>query len=158
FHGLMSHSAGNSDKLLVIGDTLKANGDLELAKEAYQDALSASPGSLKAQRGIQRIEAAEADSQKSLRLAKSLNNIFQQRSSLDFYEETLSKNPRQPDARLALSKLYEKQREYDKAATSYQFYLGLKPDLDPKEREHYEKKINHLRELAQKQTMAAKHS
>lgn len=148
FRGLMQQHAKNPDQLLIIGDTLKLNGDLERAKEAYRAALSVDPGNLKADRGIRRIEAAEADSQRSLRLAKALNNWRQRESSIDFYEETLAKNPRQPMARLALAKLYEKYKQYDKAILSYQHYLGLVPNLTEKDRQYYQKKINKLQELA----------
>ena len=114
-------------------------------------ALSAEPGSLKAQRGIERIEKAQAESQKTLRLGKALNNWRQKGSALDFFEDTLSQNPRQPEARLTLSKLYEKQNSYEKAARSYQFYLSLRPDLPEKERQHYVKKIAKLQEMAQRE-------
>lgn len=151
FNGLISRAGNDSTKVLLIGDTLKANGDLDKAQDAYELVLSREPNNLKAQRGIQRIETAREDSHRDLRLAKSLNNFLQKTSSVDFYEDALSKNPRQADARLALAKLYERQNEYAKAATSYQFYLGLVPNLEPKKRERYEKKITKLRELAAKQ-------
>lgn len=151
FNGLIQKNANNPDKLLVIGDTLKVNGNLDGAKNAYQAVLSVDPGNLKAQRGLQRIETAQAESQKTLRTAKALNTWRKtgKESSIDFYEDTLSQNPRQPDARLELSKLYEKTKQYDKAARSYQYFLSLRPDLPEKERDHYQKKIAHLQELAQ---------
>lgn len=151
FSGLMQRAASDPDKLLVIGDTLKVNGDLPRAKDAYRAALTAEPGNLKAQRGIDRIEKAESESMKTLRTAKALNTWRRsgKESSVDFYEDTLSQNPRQPEARLELSKLYEKTREYDKAARSYQFYLGLRPDMPEKERQGYVKKIAKLQEKAQ---------
>lgn len=158
FNGLMQRAAGNPDQLLVIGDTLKVNGDLPRAKDAYRAALSAEPGNLKAQRGIDRIEKAESESQKTLRTAKALNTWRRtgKESSIDFYEDTLSQNPRQPEARLELAKLYEKTKDYSLAARSYQFYLGLSPDLAVKEREGYLKKIAKLQEKAQE--MALKQS
>ncbi|HEY9746903.1 MAG TPA: tetratricopeptide repeat protein [Oculatellaceae cyanobacterium] len=150
FTQLMQRANGNADKLLMIGDTLKINGDLLRAKDAYRMALAAEPGNLKAQRGIERIEKAEAESDKTLRLAKALNTWRStgKDSSIDFYEDALSKNPRQPEARLALAKLYEKTKAYNKAAMSYQFYLGLRPDLTDKERQAYERKIATLQEKA----------
>jgi tetratricopeptide (TPR) repeat protein len=147
FRGLMQSAAGDKDKLLLIGDTLKINGDLDRAKEAYQMVASQEPGNLKAQRGIQRIERVEADSKKDLRLAKALNNRRQKTSSIDFYEESLSKNPRQPEARLALAKLYEKAKAYDKASVSYQFYLGLMPNMEDKTRQKYQRKVTKLQQL-----------
>lgn len=150
FTGLMNQSRQSADKLLIIGDTLKANGDLQRARQAYQMASQAEPGNLKAERGIQRIEKAEAEAQKTYRLAKALNNWRQRESSVDYYEETLSQNPRQPEARLALAKLYEKYRQYDKAILSYQFYLGLRPDMPEKEKQSILKKISKLETLANK--------
>jgi tetratricopeptide (TPR) repeat protein len=151
FGGLIQANANNPDKLLIIGDTLKVNGNLMGAQKAYQSVLAVEPGNLKAQRGLQRIETAQAESQKTLRTAKALNGWRRtgKESSIDFYEETLSKNPRQPEPRLELSKLYEKTRQFDKAARSYQYYVALRPDMTEKEREHYMKKIAHLQELAQ---------
>lgn len=155
FGNLMHQASGDADKLLVIGDTMKINGDLLRAKDAYRMALTTEPGNLKAQRGIERIEKAEAESEKTMRLAKALNTWrgTGKDSSIDFYEDALSKNPRQPAARLEVSKLYEKTKQYNKAATSYQFYLGLRPDLTVKDREAFEKKITRLHEQAQKAAM-----
>jgi tetratricopeptide (TPR) repeat protein len=150
FGELMQQASKDPDKLLVLGDTLKVNGDLKRARDAYKMALTAEPGNLKAQRGIDRIEKAESESHKTLRLAKALNNHRQKGSSLDFYEDSLSQNPRQPEARLALSKLYEKQDSYSQAARSYQFYLALRPDMTEKERKRYMRKITKLQESAQK--------
>lgn len=158
FNGLMQRAGNDPDKLLVIGDTLKVNGDLDRAKDAYQTALKVDPNNLKARRGIDRIAKAESESQKTLRTAKALNTWRRtgKESSIDFYEDTLSHNPRQPETRLELSKLYEKTRQYDKAARSYQFYLGLRPDLTEKEREAYTRKISKLQERAQKTAMQQK--
>lgn len=153
FNGLIQKAGNNPDKLLVIGDTLKVNGNLDGARDAYKAALSADPNNLKAQRGIQRIEKAESESQKTLRTAKALNTWRRtgKESSIDFYEDTLSQNPRQPEVRLELSKLYEKTNQYDKAARSYQYFLNLSPNLPEKDRQHYEKKIARLQELAQRE-------
>lgn len=156
FTHLMQKVGNDADKLLVIGDTLKVNGDLDRARDAYKMALTAEPGSLKAQRGIDRIDKAQTESDKTLRLAKALNNWRQKGSSVDYYEETLSQNPRQPVARLELAKLYEKADQYDKAARSYQFYLGLSPNLPEKERQGYQKKIAKLQEKAQKAELQRK--
>jgi tetratricopeptide (TPR) repeat protein len=149
--GDMMQSAGkNTDTLLQIGDTLKANNDLDGARRAYEKVAAMEPNNLKAQRGVQRIASAESDSEKSLRLAKALNNWFQRQSSIDFYEDALQKNPRQPEARLALSKLYERYKYYDKAVMSYQMYLGLMPDMSPRDRENIQKRITKLQVHAQK--------
>jgi len=153
FNGLIQRNANNPDKLLVLGDTMKVNGDLEGARRAYQTALAAEPGNMKAQRGIDRIEKAQSESQKTLRTAKALNTWRKtaKESSIDFYEDTLAQNPRQPQPRLEVSKLYEKTKQYDKAARSYQYYLALVPDLPEKDRQHYMKKIARLQELAQRE-------
>jgi tetratricopeptide (TPR) repeat protein len=158
FSGLMQRAAGDPDKLLILGDTLKVNGDLPRAKDAYRAALSAESGNLKAQRGIDRIEKAEAESQRTLRTAKALNTWRRsgKESSIDFYEDTLSQNPRQPETRLELSRLYEKTKDYGLAARSYQFYVGLRPDMPLKERKGYQKKILKLQEKAQKMALRQK--
>ncbi len=148
FRNLIQRDAADPDKLLAIADTLKAGNNLAIAKEAYQAALLREPGNIKAQRGIQRVEAAEADSQRTLRLAKALNNFLQRRSSIDFYEQTLAQNPRQPDAWMIVAKMYEKKKLYPKAIHAYQSYMGLSPNLSQRDREHWERKIQHLQELA----------
>ncbi len=150
FRSMMDEASRDPNKLVLIGDTLKINGDLTGARQAYQLALNADPQNLKAERGIQRLENSETEAQKSLRLAKALNNWRQKESSIDYYEESLSRTPRQPKARLELSKLYEKFDMYDKAAYSYQHYLGLMPGLTERERMKYEKKIRKMQELSAK--------
>ena len=62
---------------------------------------------------------------------------------------------RQPEARLALARLYERYREYNKAAVSYQHYLGLMPNLPEKDKQHYQRKITRLQELAAQQQAKA---
>lgn len=151
FDRLMQRNANDPDRLMLIGDTLKMNGDLYSARDAYEMVLQSDSTNLKAERAIQRIDKAHAESEKTLRLAKALNNWRQKKSAVDYYEEALAQNPRQPEARLALAKLYERYDEYTKAAQSYEHYLGLMPDMEPKKRERYQKKIFHLRDLAQKQ-------
>lgn len=150
FKDLMQNARGDVDKLLVLGDTLKSNGDLARAREAYQLVSQEEPSNLKAQRGIQRISKLEADSQKTLRLANALNNRKQKASSVDYYEETLKQNPRQPEARLALAKIYEKNKDYTRAVNSYQYYLGLMSNMTLKERQQIQKKITKLQTLASK--------
>jgi tetratricopeptide (TPR) repeat protein len=157
FNTLMEKASRDPDKLLVIGDTLKGNGDLLRAKDAYQAVLNVEPNNLKATRGIQRIERAQAEADKVVRMAGALNTWrkSQKLVSRDFYEDALVKNPRQPEARLALSKLYERDRMYTKAAVSYQHYLGLMPTLPDKDKAYFQKKITRLQELATRQAAKA---
>jgi tetratricopeptide (TPR) repeat protein len=149
FNNLMERASRDPDRLLVIGDTLKANGDLLRAKDAYQAVLNTEPNNLKATRGIQRIERAQSEADKTARMAGALNTWRkkQQVVSIDFYKDALSKNPRQPDLRLNLSKLLERNKRYNDAAISYQHYLGLMPNLPTKDKEYYQKKIGRLQEL-----------
>jgi tetratricopeptide (TPR) repeat protein len=157
FNSLMDRASRDPDKLLVIGDTLKANGDLLRAKDAYQAVLNAEPSNLKATRGIQRIERAQTEADKTARMAQALNTWRrkQQSVSMDFYKDALSKNPRQPELRLNLSKLLERNKRYTEAAVSYQHYLGLMPNLEVKDKEYFQKKITRLQELAARQAAKA---
>lgn len=148
FQRLIRESNRDADRLLVLGDVLKVNGDLDNAETAYRTALMAEPGNLKAERALNRIEVAEAEAQKTLRLAGALNNFWQRESSIDFYVESLAKNPKQPEARLELAKLYEKYDDFSQAAQSYRMYLNLMPQLEPKKKEKYERKIAKLEERA----------
>jgi tetratricopeptide (TPR) repeat protein len=157
FNSLMEKAHRDPDKLLVIGDTLKANGDLLRAKDAYQAVLNVESNNLKATRGIQRIERAQTEADKTARMAGALNTWRkkQQVVSIDFYKDALSKNPRQPEQRLILSKLLEKNKRYNDAAISYQHYLGLMPNLPEKDKEYFQKKISRLQELHSRQMARA---
>lgn len=139
----------DTQQLLLIGDTLAADRNLLMAKQAYQ---AVPVGNKKAERAINIIEKMESESQKDLRLAQALNRkgpaaLFsskQKQSALDFYQDTLSKNPRQPEVRLELAKLYEKFDMNSEAIRSYQLYLGMSPQLEAKEVEKIQKKIQKL--------------
>ena len=52
------------------------------------------------------------------------------------------------EARLAVSKLYEKFHRYNDAARSYQMYLGLRPDLPTDQRQYFENKVQKMRQMA----------
>ncbi|MEM0950804.1 MAG: tetratricopeptide repeat protein [Cyanobacteria bacterium P01_H01_bin.74] len=155
FSNLVQKNAAQPDNLLILGDTLKINGNLSGAEQAYNAVLVSDPGNLKATRGIERIEYAQKESERVSRRADALDSFLLggpgKESAIDYYEEALQKNPRQPEKRLQLSKLYEKVDAYEKAAVSYQFYLNLNPGLTDKKREKYQKKISKLRTKAQKQ-------
>lgn len=155
FHQLMEAARGDTTKLLTLADILKTHGDLDRARDAYLKVARIEPDNLKAQRGLQRVEAAREESEKTARLASALNNWRQKESSVDFYEETLRQNPRQPEARLALARLYEKAKDYAKAARSYRYYLGMTPELSEKEYRHFSKKISKLQEKADKATKSS---
>jgi tetratricopeptide (TPR) repeat protein len=155
FGSLVQKNAGQPDNLLIIGDTLKINGNLHGAEQAYKAVLATEPANLKAQRGLDRIEKATAESKEVGRRGKALKSWTLGRSgkesAIDFYEDALSQNPRQVDSRLELSKLYEKTNEYEKAANSYQYYLNLNPSISERKRRGYEKKITRLKQKASKQ-------
>ncbi len=161
FRSLIQQANGHPQKLFVIGDALKADGNLKMAREAYK---AVPAGNIKAERALARIDAAESDSHKSLRLANALNRkgplgIFshrQKESSIDYYEEALQKNPRQPEARLALAKLYERFDHYNKAANSYQLYLGLVPEMPLDQRQSFQNKIQRLQAMAKQQPISSK--
>lgn len=150
FEQLIYAAGQDTQQVLLIADTLKVNGNLEGARKAYQRVARMDPGNVKAQRGLQRVEKAQAESNKSLKLANALNNWRQRESSIDFYEESLAKNPRQPEARLKLAKLYERYKQYDKAIQSYRLYLGMAPYLTEGERRKLDRKIERLEEKANK--------
>ncbi|MBY0405531.1 MAG: tetratricopeptide repeat protein, partial [Cyanobacteria bacterium] len=148
FRSLIQASSREPKRLLLLADALKADKDLDLAKEAYSMASLAEPENPHAQLGVQRVEQAKADAEKSLRLAKALNTWTSRDkgSSIDYYEESLSKNPRQAEPRLALAKLYEKEKLYPKALKSYQLYLALSPALSENEKNKIVNKINKLQD------------
>ncbi len=151
FRQLLHQYGNDTDRKLLLADTLKINGDLDMANEVYSHILTADPNNLKAQRGIQRIGGLKEAALKQTRLADSLDNWYskkQRKSARDFYLESVSLYPRQPEVRLALAKIYNREDEYGKAAIEYESYLHLMPDLDPKERESIRQKIARLKEKA----------
>jgi tetratricopeptide (TPR) repeat protein len=122
-----------------------------MAAEVYKTVQSMEPGNLKAERGIQRIRNAQEEARKKLTLAKSLDNYKQRKSAKDFYIETIGLYPRQPDARLALGKIYATDKEYAKAIFEYQSYLSLVPNLPSRERERIESRIRELQDSLSRQ-------
>lgn len=140
---------GSPKKLSILSDALMSNGDLDMAQECYKAVLQQDPNNLKAERGLNRIANLKTDAKKDLTLAQSLDNWYspkQRKSARDFYQQTISKYPRQPVARLAMAKIYKKEQDYADAILEYQAYLELSPNLDPKERESIENEIRKLQE------------
>ncbi|MGE0201504.1 MAG: tetratricopeptide repeat protein [Candidatus Melainabacteria bacterium] len=157
FRQLMSEYRTDSKKMLVLADTMKINGDLDMATEVYNQILATSPNSLKAQRGLQRVENLKQDAGKKTNLANSFNNWYskkQRKSALDFYLESASQYPRQPEVRLSLAKLFEKDDQYGKAALEYEAFVNLSPDMEPKQKENYRAKIEKLNQKAYEQVKA----
>ncbi len=143
---MMGQFGGDVKKQLLLADAMKVNGNLDMAIEGYKQVKSIDPENKKAERGIQRIKVVQEDARKKLTLAQSLDNSRQRKSARDFYLETIAMYPRQPEARLAMGRIYASDKEYDKAIFEYQSYLNLVPYLDSKEQASIERKIEALRE------------
>ncbi|MBX2861336.1 MAG: tetratricopeptide repeat protein [Vampirovibrio sp.] len=159
FRQLIQANQGTPQKNLVMADILMSNGDLDMAAEAYRNVLGSQPKSVKAQRGLHRIDVAKKEASKQFKLAYSLNNWYskkQRESAKDFYMETVSLYPRQPEAREALAKIYKKEKQYGKAAFEWEAYLNLMPNMEQKDREKIQRRIADLRqkELEMQQTGA----
>lgn len=155
FRQLLTLHQNNPAQQLQIADTLKINGDLDTAAEAYKMVLARNPQNLKAQRGLHRLDQQRAAAQKNLNLAQSFKSLFskaKKRTAKDFYLESVSLYPRQPEVRLSLAKIYQNEDDYGKAILEYQAYVNLRPDMEAGERERYLSKISHLQQkLAQRQ-------
>lgn len=143
---LMSEFRGNVKSELLMADAMKVNGNLDMAIEIYKDISATDPDNRKAERGLQRVKITQQDARKKLTLAQSLDNWKQRKSAKDFYLETIAMYPRQPEARLAMGKIYSSEKDYDKAIFEYESYLDLVPNLDPKERENIQRKVAALKE------------
>ncbi len=149
YRQLLSFSHNNPNKQLMLADTMKINGDLDMATEAYRQILSQEPENLKAQRGIQRVHRLKEEAGKQINLANALNSRIsskKRKTAKDFYVESISMYPRQPEARLALAKIYSREDNYGKAIFEYTSYLNLLPNMEPKKREHIESKISRLQQ------------
>ncbi len=145
---LLSESRGNAQRQLMLADTAQVNGNLAMAKEAYNQVLTTQPNNLKAQRGLQRIDNIMAEAKKDYNLAEALNSRFSSKkreTAKDFYLEAISVHPRQPDAHLELAKIYNRQDEYGKAIFEYESYLNLSPELPEKKQASVRSKIERLK-------------
>ncbi|MBY0402283.1 MAG: tetratricopeptide repeat protein [Cyanobacteria bacterium] len=143
---LLNSNMGNIKNKLVLGDAMKANGNLDMAIEIYKNVAAQDPDNRKAERGIQRVKITQQEATKKLTLAQSLDNYKQRKSAKDFYLESISMYPRQPEARLAMGKIYSNEKDYEKAIFEYESYLNLVPNLDSRERERIQDKIEALKE------------
>ncbi|MBK8190098.1 MAG: tetratricopeptide repeat protein [Vampirovibrionales bacterium] len=155
FRELLTRNQNNPAQQLKIADALKINGDLDTAAEAYKMVLTRNPQNLKAQRGLHRLDQQRAAADKNLNLAQSFKSVFskaKKRTAKDYYLESVSLYPRQPEVRLALAKIYQNEDDYGKAILEYQAYVNLRPDMEAGERERYLSKISHLQQkLAERQ-------
>ncbi len=148
YRQLLSNFHNNPNKQLLLADTMKINGDLDMATETYKSILSRQPENLKAQRGIQRVDRLKEEAGKQINLANALNSRIskkKQKTAKDFFVESISMHPRQPEARLALAKIYSREDNYGKAIFEYESYLNLMPNLEEKKRSRIESKITKLR-------------
>lgn len=147
FSDLLQSYHGNVRSTLTLADTALVNGDLDMARKAYQKIQAQDPKNRKASWGLQRVSMLEEGANKNYRLADSLNNWMskkQRRSAKDFYREAVSQYPRMPEARLALAKIYSGEKNYGEAIFEYQAYLELSPELEARERERIEHRIDQL--------------
>jgi tetratricopeptide (TPR) repeat protein len=152
FRSMLNQYQGDVPRQLVLADTLKMNGDLDMAAEVYQAIRAQHPESLKAERGLQRINIQRDDARKKYTLAEALNSRKGRQSAKDFYLETLSVYPRHADARESLGRIYEREKDYGQAIFQYEAYLNLKPEMQQKDRERWQRKIANLKEdLARQQ-------
>ncbi len=155
YRKLLSYTEKDLNKQLILADTMKINGDLDMATETYQNILSRQPENLKAQRGVQRVHRLKEEAGKQINLANALNSRLskkKQKTAKDFYLESVSIYPRQPEARLELAKIYNREDNYGKAIFEYESYLNLLPELEPKKRDRIESKISRLRKKMAEQT------
>ncbi|MEB3206924.1 MAG: tetratricopeptide repeat protein [Vampirovibrionales bacterium] len=144
---VMQAMASDTRQELALAETLRTYGDLDMASEVYQLVKSMDPQNKKAERGLNRISAQKNDALKKLRLAQSLDKPLskkQKASARDFYQEAAMLNPRLPEARLALGKIYSRERAYDRAIQEYEAYRNLLPESDTKARQRMERKIKSL--------------
>jgi len=149
FRDILGENVGNLQQQLVVADILKVEGNLDMAQEAYQQVLLSQPANLKAQRGLQRIELVKTDASKKYNLAVALNSRFSKQkrgTAKDFYLESVSIYPRQPEARLALAKIYNQEDDYGKAIFEYESYLNLNPELNERERQRIQSTVTRLKE------------
>ena len=144
---VMQSMASDTRQELVLAETLRTYGDLDMASEVYRFVQSRDPQNKKADRGLNRVTTQKNDALKKLRLAQSLDKPFskkQKASARDFYQEAAMLNPRLPEARLALGKIYSRERAYDRSIQEYEAYRNLLPETDVKGRERMDRKIKSL--------------
>jgi Tfp pilus assembly protein PilF len=144
---VMQSIASDTRQELVLAETLRTYGDLDMASEVYRFVQSRDPQNKKAERGLNRVTTQKSDALKKLRLAQSLDKPLskkQKASARDFYQEAAMLNPRLPEARLALAKIYKGEHAYDRSIQEYEAYRNLLPVDDVKGRERIDRKIKSL--------------
>ncbi|MEB3246221.1 MAG: tetratricopeptide repeat protein [Vampirovibrionales bacterium] len=141
---------------LALAESLRTYGDLEMASEIYRN-VQTLEGNRKAERGLNRINAQKEEANKKLRLAKSVNGVFsktKKESARDLFQEAANLNPRLPEARLALAKIYNDEGNTGRSIDEYTAYRNLLPESDVKGREKIDRKIQSLKAKLDKQAAA----
>jgi tetratricopeptide (TPR) repeat protein len=150
---IVINNTNDPKQLCALGDMGLLIHDLQSANSAYTKASQFPQSAARGKRGLQQVNKAAGDAQKSLNLGNDLAKRKQLASSIDNYRNAAYLNPRLPDAHLGLAEALQKYYEKDaahlrEAAAQYRAYLSLVPSLPEKEREHYQKTAEKCEEKA----------
>jgi tetratricopeptide (TPR) repeat protein len=115
---------------MVFGELFLNMGLPELAQECFRKVLISQPGNASAQMGTYKAREAQMKSRELMAEALDISNRENWTVSIDKLERALSQNIKNAEAHYRLGQLYEKTRQYAKAADHYYAYINLAPQGD----------------------------
>jgi tetratricopeptide (TPR) repeat protein len=149
---VISHQT-DPKQLCALADMSLLIHDLQSASAAYARAAQTPDGAARGKRGLQQVQKAASDAQKSLNMGNDLSKRKQLASGIDNYRNAAYLNPRMADAHLGLAEALKKYYEKDpphlrEAAVQFRAFISLVPNLPEKDREHYLKEAEKCEEKA----------
>jgi tetratricopeptide (TPR) repeat protein len=118
--------------LIYLGDIFAVNGDLKMAKAAYEKTLTVDPNNLKASKGIDRVNKRADESRQDYRAGKAFFNEGQKVAAIDTLKKASAMNTVDPLTRWLLAESYKKEDFYVDAIKEYAAFIELSSNPDDK--------------------------
>jgi tetratricopeptide (TPR) repeat protein len=149
------NNANGPKQIFALADLALMIKDLPTAETAYRKAYSMPGSDERAKRGLDQVARAKDSARQDLTLADDLARRKQLASAIDKYHSAIYNNPKVADARIGLAHTLERlspaeAKDLREAVVQYRAYLSLSPNLDPKEQEKLNKRIEKLEAKATK--------
>lgn len=151
--GTVINNSNDPKEIFAVGDLSLMIKDLKSAEAAYKKANGMPGNEKRAARGLNLVAKAADGAKQDLTLASDLARKKQLGSAIDKYHSSIYENPRVAEARLGIGKTLEmlkpqQSKDVKEAIVQYKAYLALTPDLPPKEKEKWDKKLVKMQEKA----------
>jgi tetratricopeptide (TPR) repeat protein len=149
------NNANGPKQIFALADLALMIKDLPTAETAYRKAYSMPGSDERAKRGLDMVARAKDSARQDLTLADDLARHKQLSSAIDKYHSSIYSNPKAADPRIGLAHTLERlspaeSKDLREAVVQYKAYLSLSPNLDPKEQEKLNKRIEKLETKATK--------